>query len=409
MMSHDENEFHRSVFVIGAGPVGLTAALALRKQGISATVLEAEREGRPRPGSRAIYFHKATLKILEDIHPGTGFAFASEGIVWPLKRTLWRGKEVYQKRYASPTPGSIPPFASLPQDTAERILYDACLSAGVEFIWNAAIEDVKTDHQGVTLTTRSGQVWTGDYVIGADGARSAVRHAVGIEMEGTRSANNFVVVDVKEDPEDPLPLERVFHYHHPAVGGRNVLYVPFSGGWRVDLQLFEGDDPDEYSGTEGVSKWLPKVMDEKYVARVTWVSTYQFLQVVAKNFTDKHQRVFLAGEAAHLFAPFGARGLNSGVPDAFSAAKAIHTAMQAENQEEAAQAMIVAADERQRAAQYNRDAAGIALEHLQGQSLGMSVKRQVAASLASIWPQFGRWLDEGPYGPRSGPSEAMKY
>jgi 3-(3-hydroxy-phenyl)propionate hydroxylase len=68
------------------------------------------------------------------------------------------------------------------------------------------------------------------------------------------------------------------------------------GGWRIDLQLFDEDDPAEYSGVEGVRKWLPKVMDAKYAERITWVSTYQFLQVVAKDFTDARRRVLLAGE-----------------------------------------------------------------------------------------------------------------
>lgn len=76
------------------------------------------------------------------------------------------------------------------------------------------------------------------------------------------------------------------------------MLVPFDGGWRIDLQLFD-DDPTEYSGTEGVRRWLPKVMDAKYADRITWVSTYQFLQVVAEDFTDR--RVVLVGEAAHLF------------------------------------------------------------------------------------------------------------
>ena len=59
-----------------------------------------------------------------------------------------------------------------------------------------------------------------------------------------------------------------------------------------------------------------KVIDPKYAEQITWISTYTFYQVVADSFTDENRRIILAGEAAHLFAPFGARGLNSGVPDA---------------------------------------------------------------------------------------------
>lgn len=75
-------------------------------------------------------------------------------------------------------------------------------------------------------------------------------------------------------------------------------------------------------------------MDPKYADRITWISTYTFYQVVAETYTDQHNRVILAGEAAHLFAPFGARGLNSGVPDAIVAAKGIQKALEVESNEE---------------------------------------------------------------------------
>ncbi|EST55567.1 monooxygenase [Brevibacillus panacihumi W25] len=405
-MSIDHHlEQSRPVLVVGAGPIGLTAALALRSLGIPATVIEAEPKGRMRPGSRAIYFHKATLSHLEEISPGLGYTYAKNGIVWPVKRTLFGGKEVYVKHYPAPNPTDLPPFASLPQVEAERFLYEACLKAGVEFIWDSPVTDVEANDKGVTVTTERGTKWSCHYLIGADGARSTVRKAVGIEFEGPRSNDFFLVVDVLEDTEAPLPLERVFHYKHPTMGGRNVLFVPFAGGWRVDLQLLEGDNPEEFGGVSGVRQWLPKVMDEKYADRISWVSTYQFHQVVAKSFADVSCRVLLAGEAAHLFAPFGARGMNSGVPDAILAARAIRTALDASDPETARKAIMEAAEERKIAAQYNRDCAGIALEHIQGNSPAMGMKREIAASLSSILPRLGRWLDEGPYGPKSGPPQ----
>lgn len=402
--------FHRPVLVVGAGPVGLTAALALRSVGLPATVLEAEPEGRPRPGSRGIYYHNATLKLWEEIFPGLGFRIAAKGVVWPVKRTLYRGKEVYVKRYPAPDPQKLPHFTSLPQVELERILYAACVEAGVEFVWNHPVTQVQTAEDGVTVTAEDGTTWTAEYLIAADGARSTVRQSVGIELEGPRSKDYFIVVDVEEDAENPLPLERVFHYQHPAVGGRNVLFVPFAGGWRIDLQLLEGDDPEEYGGVEGVKTWLPKVMDRKYADRITWVSTYRFYQVVARSFTDAHCRVLLAGEAAHLFAPFGARGLNSGVPDAILAARAIQKALHANDRATAREAIRAAAEERRIAAQYNRDCAGIALEHIQGTSPSIRMKREVAASLAPLLPSLGKWLDEGPYGPKYGPPQlSTKY
>ena len=400
----------RQSIVVGAGPVGMVAALALHNQGMQVAILEGEEKGRERAGSRAIYIHKATLQLLEEISPGLGWKLANEGVVWPVKRTLFRGKEVYARNYKPTKPNELPPFTSLHQEIIETHLTKACEQAGIEFVWNAEIQDVESTKESVILITTSGDKWQADDVIGADGAHSAVRKKVVIEFEGPRTSDAFVVVDVKEDEENPLPLERIFHYQAPEMDGRNVMYVPFKGGWRVDLQLLEGDDREEYSGIEGVKNWLPKVMDAKYVDRVTWVSTYQFYQVVASSYCDEQARVLLAGEAAHLFAPFGARGLNSGVPDAIIAARGIQKAVAATNEEERQAAIRAAAHERREAGLYNRECSNIALHHIQGTSGKMNMKREVASTLSKRLPRLGRWLDEGPYGPRSGPPQlSTKY
>jgi 3-(3-hydroxy-phenyl)propionate hydroxylase len=396
---------NREVLVVGAGPVGLVSALALRSRGRAVTLLEAEPAGRSRPGSRAIFVHKESLKLLEQIRPGLGREIAAHGLVWPTKRTFWRGRQVFVRHYPQPDPSTLPPFASLPQIEIERFLFQACQEAGVDFVWNTPVTGVETTPDGVTVTTTAGQIWTAAYLIGADGARSAVRQAIGVPMEGSRSKNSYIVVDVAEDPGDPLPCERVFHYKHPGVGGRNVLLVPFVGGWRIDLQCRDEDDPERFSGMEGVRRWLPKVMPARYADRITWVSTYQFLQVLASDFTDQHQRVLLVGEAAHLFAPFGARGMNSGIADAIAAATAIDTALKEIDRTRAEEAVKQFAWDRRAAAEYNRAAARQALAHLQKRSPAMWVKRHIAALLAPHWERAGRWLDSGPYGPRSGPAE----
>src|SRR6266849_3910862 len=288
------------VLVVGAGPVGLSAALALHARGRPVTILEAEPEDRIRPGSRAIFVHRASLQLLEQMCPGLGRDIATRGLVWPTKRTFWRGREVFVRHYPPPKPDALPPFTSLPQVEIERFLLDACHAVGITFAWDAPVTGVETT-------------------------------------------------------------------------------------------------------PEGVRRWLPKVMFPRYAERVTWVSTYQFMQVVAKDFTDQHYRVLLAGEAAHLFAPFGARGMNSGIADAVAAAAAIDNALNMTNRSEAREAVEEFARTRRAAAEYNRMAAGQALAHIQTRSPVMQARRNLAALLAPYWKRAGAWLDEGPYGPRSGP------
>ena len=177
--------------------------------------------------------------------------------------------------------------------------------------------------------------------------------------------------------------------------------APVDGGWRVDLQCREEDDPDEFSSPAGVRRWLVDVVDPRCADDVRWVSTYRFLQVLADRFTDEHHRVLLVGEAAHLFAPFGARGMNSGIADAASAAEAVATGLR-DGPEAGRAAVAEAAADRRAAAEYNRAAARQGLAHMQAKRLPLRLKRRLAAAVAPRSRRAGQWLDTAPYGPRVG-------
>ena len=390
------------VLIVGAGPVGLTAALAVRATGRPVTVVEAGAADRVRPGSRAIFLHKVTLDVLERIRAGLGQALVNHGLAWRTRRTLYRGVEVHRRTYPPPAPGELPASANLPQVITEQVLLDACRAAGVEFVWSSEIVRARGDATGVTLDSTTGAHMRARYVIAADGSRSAVRETAGLRLEGPRTSNAFVIVDTAEDTVDPMPLERVFHYEHPRVGFRNVLMVPFAGHWRVDLQCHPEDHPDALSSASGVVEWLTKVMPAKYADRVTWVSTYVFRQAVADAFTDTSRRILLTGEAAHVFAPFGARGLNSGMADAAVAAAAIARAMQARSRDEADVAVLDFADSRRQAALRNRAASSAALRHLLAASPAGRTVRWLAGHSAPFLPAVGRWMDRAPFGPQLG-------
>jgi 3-(3-hydroxy-phenyl)propionate hydroxylase len=208
-----------------------------------------------------------------------------------------------------------------------------------------------------------------------------------------------------------LPIERVFHYEHPAVDGRNVLFVPFAGHWRIDLQCHAHDDPEVFSGVDGARKWLPRVIRADYADRITWISTYIFRQAVANSFTDVYRRILLTGEAAHVFAPFGARGLNSGLADAFVAAVAVDRALRSASPAEARAAADHFASSRHAAALRNREASNTALRHLTAPTFFLRAQRRAAATLAPVVAAAGHWLDSAPYGPQLGPEDVdgMQY
>ncbi len=388
------------VLVAGAGPVGLTAALALRARGLPVVLLEADSEQRARPGSRALFVHRQSLSTLDRIAPGLGRRIGDYGVVWQTRRTFYRGRQVYAKRTHPTGAAGSPPFSSLRQADTERFLRAACVEAGVRFHWEAEVIAVETTETAVSVRVNDGRSFAASHLVAADGARSAVRGALGISLSGARTEGSHVVVDIADADGGREPVERVFHYEHPGAGGRTVLRVPFRGGFQVDLQCRDDDRVDDFGTAAAVRRWLPGVIGDGHAGRVLWVSTYHFLQKVAESFTDPHRRVLLAGEAAHLFPPFGARGMNSGIADADAAAEVIAGAVR--DPGGAVRLVDAYAATRRAAALFNSAAAGTALSHLRPRPL-MRVRQRTAAALAPVVPGCGSWLEHAPYGPRHGP------
>lgn len=382
----------------------MSAALALDARGVPVRVLEADPADRDRPGSRADYVHHSTLEILEAIHPDLGMRIADAGLLCPTRRTMWGDREVYAQTFPveSETDG-IPHHARIPQTDVEDMLLDALADRDISVEWDTRVDSVLVDEEGVLVGTPAGEAIEASYVIGADGGRSTVRREIGVEMSGTESTNTFLIVDVEEFDDDPSPIELRYHYRHPALDGRNVLVAPFAGGWRIDLTCREADDPDEITGEAFVDRLVTATVGDRYLDRVSWVATYNFKQVIADSFIDEDRRVLLAGDAAHLFAPFGGRGMNSGIHDADAAASAIASAINAETNALTDREIENYARLREEAAAWNTYAAGKALEHINSDRLLLDLKKRTAAELSRWSDGAAQWLDRAPFGPHDSP------
>jgi 3-(3-hydroxy-phenyl)propionate hydroxylase len=391
------------VLIVGAGPAGLTAALAMRGFGFLPTVIDADTVDRLRPGCRGLFIHRDSLKLWDGMRRGLAAGISQLGLVWRTRRTLYRGRVIKTRTYLPGPPGTLPPFISLRQAEIERHLVKECMAAGVDFVWASQVSLVKSFRGHVVVTANDGRSWRTKYLIAADGARSSVRRSLGITMAGNRSTGLHAIVDISECPRNPMPVEIVFHYEHPALGGRNVLLVPFAGGWQVDIQCHSGDTVEDAQQST-VRRWLPRIAGDRYIDRIISTSTYDFQQRIATSFVDEYRRVLLIGDAAHQFAPFGARGMNSAIADASSAATMVAAALACTTQPH--HPIEEFARTRRAAAERNGAAAAAALDHLAPRGRFGYGKRRLAAALAPAVPWCANWLDIAPYGPRDPRSAA---
>ena len=301
------------VAVVGAGAVGLTLAGRLAQHGASVRLFEAS-DAHERIGSRAICMQRETLEIWARL--GVGDSVAERGIQWHVGRTYFRGRELFSGDLPGATDEHFPPFVNISQSEVEERLTDPVRGLGVEIRFGHRLTALTQDPEGVTATfeTASGEVThRSSFLVGTDGAHSAVRHAIGIGFEGYTFDDRFLIADVRADL--PFTNERHFHFEPLGNPGRQVLIHPQPDGiWRIDWQVPSETDAEAERANGGLDRRIRDVIGRGTPYELVWVTGYRFSQRVADAF--RAGRVFLAGDAAHVMSPFGARGLNSGVADA---------------------------------------------------------------------------------------------
>ncbi|RMC34173.1 FAD-dependent oxidoreductase [Paracoccus alkanivorans] len=305
------------VVVAGAGPVGLAVALDLGRQGIPVLLLD-ESEG-PGIGSRALCFAKRTLEICDRL--GAAKAMVAKGVEWNLGKVFHDDRLLYEFNLLPESGHAFPAFINLQQPWFEKFLHDAIRAAQadgapIRIRGRNRVEAVTPagDHVSVEISTPDGPYHVeADWLIACDGARSPVRHMLGLGFEGRVFEDNFLIADVRMKGD--FPTERWFWFEpHFKSGDSALLHRQPDDIWRIDFQLGWNIDRDKELEPANIRARVDAMLGPDVDYELDWCSIYTFQCRRMEKF--RHDRVIFAGDSAHQLSPFGARGANSGIQDA---------------------------------------------------------------------------------------------
>ena len=305
-----------TVIIAGAGPVGLTAALLLGSKGIRVTVLEAEASISKE--LRASTFHPPTLDMMAPF--GVTARMLEAGLTCPTWQIRLHpsGERAVFDLAVLKGETDHPYRLQCEQSKYCRFVLDALQKLDcVTLIFNAAATSFLQTSEKVRVEATLGdttEIFTCDYLIGADGARSAVRRGLGIEMSGDIYPETTILATTEYPFHDKLEgLSNVSYCWKPE-GTFSLLRLP--GVWRVSLYARDGQTTEQALEDAAQQELLHDIVPEAGRIEVLETRPYRIHRRLASSY--RVGRVFLAGDAAHLNSPSGGMGMNGGIHDAFN-------------------------------------------------------------------------------------------
>ncbi len=306
------------VFIAGAGPVGLVAAAHLARAGVPVTVFEAGPDLSEE--SRASTFHPPTLDMLHAL--GAAEPMIAQGLKAPAFQ--YRSKKhglLGRFEFGAIADVTAHPYRlQCEQSKLTRIL--AGLMRGdpnFELRFDSEVTAVEQDAASVEITiARNGKSerQRGRYLIGADGASSKVRRALGVEFDGFTWPDRLLVVSTPFDFPSVIPeLDSVSYTADPE---RWYFLLQIPGLWRVMFLVNEDASDERVQSREFAQGLMAGVVPGITNYEIDHITLYKVHQRVAKTF--RHGRAFLIGDAAHINNPLGGMGMNGGIHDAVNLA-----------------------------------------------------------------------------------------
>lgn len=326
------------VLVVGAGPVGLTAAAELRRRGVRCRIVD--RLPARLPFAKAVGIQPRTLEVWDRM----GMVRAALEAAVPMRGQFLYVNGVEKARTELSVPPEVPyGFAALPQYETERILDEFLGRFGTAVERGTELVSFTQDADGVTcrLHTPSGaqEELRTRYLVGCDGAHSIVRKGLGLTFEGGAFAEEYMLADVRVDWDLPPGYNlRAMHLDDEGAVDDVLVCIPLPGRGRYRMSMMVPPElstaRQDAAASDGITHGLqggrgPALADIQAVLDrlspqpttafdIRWTSVFRISHRIVDRYGDG--RVFVAGDAAHIHPPTGAQGMNTGIQDAWNLA-----------------------------------------------------------------------------------------
>ena len=311
-MADDGASRAADVLVVGAGPVGLTAALALTRHGVRCRIVDRNAERTDK--SKALVLWSRSLEILDGL--GGAGPFLAAGMRAHGASLYADGRRLVHAildDVDSPYPFAL----MIPQSETERVLEETLAAHEVRVERRVELTALAADGDGVSTTLRHAdgreEALRSAWLVASDGAHSTVRHQLGLEFAGNVEPNDWILADV--EVAGPLANDEISLYWHR--NGVLAFFPIVHGRFRMIADLGLASSADHPA--DPTLAQAQAILDERGPGGLVmhdphWLAGFRINERKLDEY--RHGRVLFAGDAAHIHSPAGGQGMNTGMQDA---------------------------------------------------------------------------------------------